>query len=121
MNFLRSRRRKHSATSAAAAAAADDVTADSPVHVARDVTKSSASRVLTIDVYPSNHKHVVKVLPGLLLGMYVTVQQSMAACNQSLNDNKPSLRVLPPGHWGLKLKICRLFHANKLCASSMPK
>ena len=27
-------------------------------------------------------------------------------------DNKHSHRVLPPGHWRLKLKICRLFHAN---------
>ena len=27
-------------------------------------------------------------------------------------DNKPSHCVLPPGHWRLKLKICRLFHAN---------
>ena len=23
--------------------------------------------------------------------------------------------MLPPGHWGLKLKICRLFHANNMC------
>ena len=29
-------------------------------------------------------------------------------------DNKPSHWVLPPGHWRLKLKICRLYHAN-LC------
>ena len=36
-------------------------------------------------------------------------------------DNKPSHRVLPPGHWRLKLNTCRLFHATKLCASSMPK
>ena len=28
-------------------------------------------------------------------------------------DNKPSHWVLPPGHWRLKLKICRLFHANR--------
>ena len=27
-------------------------------------------------------------------------------------DNKSSHWVLPPGHWRLKLKICRLFHAN---------
>ena len=27
-------------------------------------------------------------------------------------DNKPSHWVLPPGHWRLKLKICRLLHAN---------
>ena len=27
-------------------------------------------------------------------------------------DNKLSHWVLPPGHWRLKLKICRLFHAN---------
>ena len=27
-------------------------------------------------------------------------------------DNEPSHRVLPPGHWRLKLKICLLFHAN---------
>ena len=27
-------------------------------------------------------------------------------------DNKPSHRVLPPGRWRLKLKVCRLFHAN---------
>ena len=27
-------------------------------------------------------------------------------------DNKPSHWVLPPGHWRLKLKICRLYHAN---------
>ena len=27
-------------------------------------------------------------------------------------DNKVSHWVLPPGHWRLKLKICRLYHAN---------
>ena len=27
-------------------------------------------------------------------------------------DIEPSHWVLPPGHWRLKLKICRLFHAN---------
>ena len=30
---------------------------------------------------------------------------------QSL-DNEPGHRVLPPGQWRLKLKICRLFLAN---------
>ena len=27
-------------------------------------------------------------------------------------DNKPRHRVLPPGHWRLKRRICWLFHAN---------
>ena len=27
-------------------------------------------------------------------------------------DNKPSHWVLPPGRWRLRLKICRLYHAN---------
>ena len=30
-------------------------------------------------------------------------------------DNGPSHWVLPPGHWRLKLKICRLCHANIMC------
>ena len=36
-------------------------------------------------------------------------------CITHVVQAKPSHRVLPPGHWRLKLKICRLFHANIMC------